>query len=302
MDELDWNDLKIFIVIAESTSLRKAAQTIGCSQPTLGRHLNGLEATLGLTLVHRHARGISLTPDGQMLMQHASYVRDSVQQLRVQSAQRQREIKGRVVINATDALGLQVLPTVLAPLHEKYPQIDVHLKLDHWSSDVLQGDVDIAIRMYQPTQASLIGRLAAKAPLAVYGGVTGATATCPEVEHVSALRSWPWLSFCDETIHKTIFKRIGLPLEHLHVPYRCDAISGLMQACKMGIGLGIFQTHIARHEPDLRLICQLPQQTLPLWLVTNEQARQSPHIRVMLDGLFEGLASYYSDTNEETLS
>ena len=69
-DNFDWNQAKVFLVVAESGSFSAAARTLSMSQPTVGRQIAALESSLKLTLFERHGKELQLTQSGTLLFQH----------------------------------------------------------------------------------------------------------------------------------------------------------------------------------------------------------------------------------------
>lgn len=145
MDDL--NALAIFVSVAECGSYTKAAKAAGLPKSTVSRQVARLERELNAPLLHRSTRAISLTDQGQRLYDRARLalidLRGSVTEFR----ERQTRVTGTVRISATSAFGQRVVAPLLCSLMRREPDLRIDLQLSDARSDIVQGGIDIAVRM-----------------------------------------------------------------------------------------------------------------------------------------------------------
>ncbi len=167
-ESLDWTHLQSFIAVAEHGSLSGAARALGGSQPTMGRHVAALEAALGVRLFDRTAGGLALTPTGADLLDHAGPMGQAANRVALAAQGRSEAIAGTIRLTASEIVATYVLPGILAELHQLEPEIQIELVASDRTENLLRRDADIAVRMYQPTQADVIARKVAELPIGIY--------------------------------------------------------------------------------------------------------------------------------------
>ena len=155
---MDWDKLRIFQAAADAGSFTHAGETLGLSQSAVSRQVGALEADLGAPLFHRHARGLILTEQGEMLL---GAVRDVVLKL---DAVRSRLIDSRekphgdLRVTTTLGLGANWLAPRLGEFVELYPEVKLQLLLSDDDLDLGMREADVALRLREPMQPDLIRR------------------------------------------------------------------------------------------------------------------------------------------------
>ncbi|MCB1507635.1 MAG: LysR family transcriptional regulator [Hyphomicrobiaceae bacterium] len=155
---MDWDKLRIFHAAAEAGSFTHAGETLGMSQSAISRQVSALEADLGLSLFHRHARGLILTEQGELLFRTAREVLLKLQSVRSRLADAKDEPEGVLRVTTTLGLGSTWLTARLREFLDLYPKIQLDLILDDEELDLSMREADVAIRLRQPTQPDLIQR------------------------------------------------------------------------------------------------------------------------------------------------
>ena len=149
-------------------SLSGAARALGVTQPTVGRHIAALEQALGLVLFTRSQQGLLPTEAALALRSYAEAMGHSAAAL-VRAADSQGDgVRGTVRVSASEVMGVEVLPPLLAQLQAEHPALTVELVLSNRVHDLLQREADIAIRMTEPRQDALIARRLGAIPLGLY--------------------------------------------------------------------------------------------------------------------------------------
>lgn len=126
--EPDWSDLHLFLAIAETGSLTKAAQRLNTTQPTVSKRLDELEAKLGVMLVVRSLSGVSLTDEGRIVADNAASMSRLVRQVTQSVSMRDRAAAGKVTLACPDALATYVLAPALAGFQRAFPNIRLEVR------------------------------------------------------------------------------------------------------------------------------------------------------------------------------
>ena len=165
---MDWDKLRIFYAVANAKSFTHAGETLHLSQSAISRQISGLEDSLGLTLFHRHARGLILTEQGEILYKAAHQVHGAVTQASDMMKAAKGTPTGVLKVNATVALGETVIAPLVQKFHEAYPDIHLDLILSDTPVDLAMREADVAIRLSEPRQPDLIRRFLFSAHVHLY--------------------------------------------------------------------------------------------------------------------------------------
>jgi len=136
-DADDWEHYRTFLGVLEHASLSAAARALGLAQPTVGRHVAALEKSLGLSLFTRSPSGLLPTEAALELRRHAEAMRSHAAALRRTAAGSGGSIAGSVRVSASEVVGIEVLPPILARLQAEHPRLAVELVLSNRVQDLL---------------------------------------------------------------------------------------------------------------------------------------------------------------------
>ena len=153
---MDWDKLRIFHAVADAGSLTHAGDVLHLSQSAVSRQIRALEESLDATLFHRHARGLILTEQGELLFEATHAMRKRLDAASARIRDSEDEVYGELRVTTTTGFGSLWLAPRLAHLYEKYPDLNVDLMLEERVLDLPMREADVAIRMKEPSQADLI--------------------------------------------------------------------------------------------------------------------------------------------------
>lgn len=285
----DWSLVRSFLAVLEHGSLLAAARQLQSSQPTIGRHVAELEIQLGVTLFDRTGRGLVPTEAALRLAASARTMQSGADQLARSVEGADRSISGTVRITASQPVSCYVLPPLLAQMRLSLPDVQVELVASNAVSNLLRREADIAIRMVQPEQATVIARRVGKVALR-------ACAHQDYLRRRSAPRQPTDLlnhdliggDRNDETLKG--FAAAGLLVGKEQFAFRTDDLIVVWQAVKAGLGIGFVSEHLLRTDPAVvPLLPKLKIQPLPVWLVVHKEIRTSKRIRAVYDFLADAL-------------
>ena len=155
---MDWDKLKVFHAAAEAGSFTHAGEQLGLSQSAVSRQVSALEQELAVALFHRHARGLILTEQGELLYRTAHEVFMKLEAARTKLTDSREKPHGELKVQTTVGLGVHWLTPRLGEFLELYPDIRITLMTTEQELDLAMREADVAIRLRLPTQPDLIQR------------------------------------------------------------------------------------------------------------------------------------------------
>jgi DNA-binding transcriptional LysR family regulator len=155
---MDWDKLRIFHAVAEAGSFTHAGETLNLSQSAVSRQISSLEESLGVTLFHRHARGLLLTEQGELLHKTARDIFGKLSMIEGQISDSKQLPEGPMRITVAEFIGSTWLAPRLGKLREDHPDIQLTVLLDDRILNLSMREADAAIRLYKPEQPDLIQR------------------------------------------------------------------------------------------------------------------------------------------------
>lgn len=285
--------IRTFHAVAKHGSLLAASRHLGLTQPTVGRHIDLLEESLGLSLFTRGRDGMRLTGKGADLVSTADeLISDAVEFERLATGLEEK-IEGVVRLSANQIFGNLLLPGIVAKLMSDYPEIEIEMVVSNEVSNLLQRDADIAIRLFRPTQNDLIARKLMDLPMGLFAD-DSYLAHHPEPNSPSDLRQHVLIGYDRNPSLIAAYKAAGLDLVPGEFAFRCDSDIAGINAVRSGIGIGPLHAGMAARWPSVRRV--LPGIAVPhleLWLACHADVRHNKRVRLVMDYLAEQLKTPY---------
>ncbi len=289
---IGWELYRSFLGVLKHGSLSGAARALGVAQPTIGRHVAALEKSLGLVFFNRSQTGFLPTEAAQSLRMYAESLQSTVAALERTAASQGSGVSGAVRITASDVIGVEVLPPIIARLRVQHPDLAVELALTDRVQDLIGREADIAVRMMRPRQELLIARRVGRIMVGLhahqdYLSRRGTPKSLVDLEN-HALIGFDETTPFNRSAGKTFsaWRREAFAM-------RTDNNLAQLALIRSGAGIGVCQTAIARR--DDKIVRILPRQVaLPLetWITMHQDLRNSPRCRVTFDALVEGLEQH----------
>ncbi len=289
-NNFDWALVRSFLAALEQGSLLGAARVIQASQPTIGRHIAELESQLGVVLFERTGRGLLPTETALRLADAARAMEAGAHQLaRSVSGADSAGVAGTVRITASQPVACYLLPPLLAQMRLALPQVQVALVASNAVSNLLRREADIAVRMVQPDQATLVAKRVGKVSLSACAhqdylrrrGMPRQPTDLLAHELVGADRN--------EDILKG-FAAMGYPVTREHFAFRTDDLIASWQAVRNGLGVGFMADYLIRTDSAVvPLLPMLKIPPLPVWLAVHREIRTSRRIRAVYDFLAQAI-------------
>ncbi len=285
----DWNQARAFLATVEEGSLSAAARQLGLTQPTLGRQVAALEATLDVTLFERIGKSLVLTESGLELLDHVRAMFDAANRVSLTASGQSQAIEGRIRITASDVMSAYILPKALKKLRKIAPLMDIDVVAVNDIQNLQLREADIAIRHVRPEQPDLIAKLigdgaahfyASKSYLRKHGRPTSK----------SDLSSHSFIGFGDNQRMVDTLNQMGMSLTPSN--FRVGSKNGLVawELARSGMGIVIMSDKVGEPSKDMeRLLPEMDPMLFPIWLIAHRELHTSRRVRVAYDLLADFL-------------
>ena len=291
---MDWDKLRIFHAVADAGSLTHAGETLHLSQSAVSRQIRALEESLKTTLFHRHARGLILTEQGELLFDATQAMQKRVDAATARIHDSEEEVFGELRVTTTAGCGALWLAPRLTKLYEKYPELNIDLMLEERVLDLPMREADVAIRMKEPSQADLIRKRLMSVRMRLYAS--------PEY---LASRGEPQ-TIEDMADHRLICQNprsaqvsAGMQLiQHLmaydiQTTLTVNNYFGVLQAVISNLGIGVLPDYIIEDFPRIvRVLPDIESVEVPVFLAYPEELRQSKRVGAFRDFVQEEIIAH----------
>ena len=288
---ISWELYRSFLAVLTEGSLSGAARALAVAQPTVGRHIAALERSLGTPLFTRSQTGLSPLESALSLRTYAEAMSNSVAALERAASSQGPGVRGVVRVTASEVIGVEVLPPIIAHLREQHPELQVELALSNKVQDLLQREADIAVRMTRPTQELLIARRIGHVAVGLHAARQyvkrhGAPVTSAD------LRRHSLIGFDQPTAFIRVAGKSFPALQREASAMRADSDLAQLALIRSGAGIGFCQVPIGKRDGLVRVLPKQFTLQLDTWIAMHEDLRNSPRCRVTFDALVDGLREH----------
>jgi DNA-binding transcriptional LysR family regulator len=289
--DIHWSLLHTFLAVLDKGSLVAAASSTGLSQPTLGRHIDSLEAQLGVSLFERAGRGLQPTQAAHAIAPLVRQMETAANELMMMLKQSASQHQGTVRISCSRDVAAYCLPKLLPELKAAQPQIQIEIIASNEQSNLLRREADIALRLTRPTQAALITKKLGDLPFGVYAhsrylALHGTPAVPADLLNHTLIG----FDSVDHIIQG--FAKEGFTINASQFAMRTDDTVTYWETVRSGFGIGFMASHIAAQDPQVRQVLPaMPLPSLPVWLTTHREVHGNANIRWVYDFLTQRFMS-----------
>ena len=289
---IGWELYRSFLGVLKEGSLSGAARALGVTQPTVGRHIAALEKSLKLVLFTRSPTGLLPTEAALALQTHAESMESTAAALERTAASQGAGIRGVVRITASDVIGVEVLPTVLARLHHEHPDLKIELVLTNRVQDLLRREADIAVRMTPPRQETLIARRIGRIEVGLHASRQYLAAQGTP-GNIAELAQHTLIGFDQETAFIRSARKALPVMSREKFSLRTDSDLAQLALIRAGAGIGACQVPIAKRSDTLvRVLQRQVAFYLETWITMHEDLRNRPSCHVTFEALVSGLQQH----------
>ncbi|ARC88459.1 LysR family transcriptional regulator [Rhodovulum sp. MB263] len=286
---MDWDKLRIFYAVADAGSLTHAGESLHLSQSAVSRQIRALEESLGSTLFHRHARGLILTEQGELLFDATSAMARRLDTAVARIRDSVEEVFGELRVTTTTGFGSLWLAKRLPILYQRYPELKIDLMLEEQVLDLPMREADVAIRMKEPSQADLIRLRLMNIKMRLYAtrSYLEARGTPATPEDLSDHRL-----ICQNTSSAQVAAgaRLVRELMTYNIPSTLTVNNyfGVLQAVLNGLGIGVLPDYVTEDHPHLvRVLDDIESHDVPVFLAYPEELRASRRIAAFREFITE---------------
>jgi DNA-binding transcriptional LysR family regulator len=289
----DWDLWRSFIAVMEAGSLSGAARTLGIAQPTVGRHIEALEAALeGGPLFTRSPGGLRPTRAAQALAPHARAMATAADTLVRTASGDADDVRGAVRLTASEIAAVEILPPILTEFRETWPLVDIELVASNRLEDLLHRDADIAVRMARPTQDALFGRRVGSINL-VFHAHRSYLQKHGEPRTMDELRSHTLLGYDRVRILPAALGKLDFEVTNDIFALRTDSEPTQLAMLRAGFGIAACQRQIGARDPNLVPLLEGQFDfDMEVWVVMHEDLKTDRRLRLLFDHLVAGLKAY----------
>ena len=292
---MDWDKLRVFHAVAEAGSFTHAGERLNLSQSAVSRQISSLEESLDVPLFHRHARGLILTEQGELLLKTAHTVLDQLARAEILLTESKEKVRGPLKVTTTVGLGSVWLTPRIRKFLDLYPEVELSLVIDDSELDLGMREADIAIRVTAPRQPDLVQRHLMVIRFHIYATpdylkrkgtpqtladldshdlIIYGTSTRPPIPNIN------WIMTVGDP--KPGERRAVLRVNNQYAIYR---------AVRSGLGLALLPDYIVDGDPNLvTVLPDIQGPTADAYFVYAEELRHSKRVAAFRDFLLEEVA------------
>lgn len=290
---MDWDKLRIFHAVAKAGSFTHASEMLHSSQSAVSRQISSLEETLGVALFHRHARGLILTEQGEMLYETAREIAQKLGRIEGRIGDSKTLGEGPLIVTMPDFVGSTLLAPKIAQFRDAHPHIQLTILFDDRILNLGMREADCALRLHKPEQQNLIQRhltslkflpCASHEYLKEYG----------EPEDITSLQNHRFIGYPEKAAAP--YNHPNWFLEAIDCDPTSDnvmlinSLLSILRATESNAGISALPDYIIHESPHLKpILPQIKRDDVRMYFVYPEERRNSKRIAIFRDFLVENI-------------
>ena len=291
---MDWDKLRIFHAVADAGSLTHAGDVLQLSQSAVSRQIRALEESLDTILFHRHARGLILTEQGELLFDATRTMTRTLESAAARIRDAEDEVYGELRVTTTTGFGTLFLAPRLPALYAQYPDLKIDLMLEERVLDLPMREADVAIRMKEPSQADLIRKRLMTVNMRLYASTEYLRANgTPQI--LDDLADFRLISQNISSQQVSVGAQLirELTARPLRSSFTVNNYFGVLQAVLNHLGIGVLPDYVSEDFPDLvHVLPDVASGDIPVFLAYPEELRHSRRISAFREFVVEEIVAY----------
>ena len=291
---MDWDKLRIFHAVADVGSLTHAGDVLHLSQSAVSRQIRALEESLNVTLFHRHARGLILTEQGELLYDATSNMSKRLEAAEARIRDSEDEVFGELRVTTTTGFGTLWLAPRIRRLYDQYPDLKIDLILEERVLDLPMREADVAIRMKEPSQADLVRRRLMNTNMRFYATQKyldkhGTPKDYNDLENHRIISQ----SLSSRQVNESVAWMKPLLSRDHKSHLTINNYFGVLQAVLHDTGIGVMPGYVIDEVPELiRVLPEEESKEIPVFLAFPEELRHSKRVQAFRDFVLEEIKSH----------
>ncbi len=292
---MEWDKLRVFHTVALAQSFTRAGELLNLSQSAISRQIGALEEHLQVALFHRHARGLLLTEQGEILFKTVSDILTRLSAAENALLETRERPRGPLKITAPIAFGTMWVTPLMQEFNEHYPEITVTLLVDDRELDLTMREADVAIRLFPARHPDLVQKQLTSLTNSLYASneYLRANGVPRKAEELSKhkLISYPEdvrLPFAEVN---WVLKSGGKAQEERRSSFKINSLVGIQKAVEAGLGIAGLPDYMAQALPGVtRVLPELKGPVTEVYFIYPMELRHSKRISVFRDFLLRKMA------------
>ena len=278
--DLDWEDVRYFIALAQHGSLAATARALRVNHATVARRVTNLETLLGHSLFDRRAAGYVLTAQGKAALDGAVAMDEGALAV-LQRRDSNPEINGLVRLTAARALADAFITDRLGGLKERYPALDLEMISRARVMSLARRETDIALRLGSPKDSELVGRKV--------GGIGFGFYASPRYRDELETGQLPsMIGFDDDSSFIFEASWLARQFHNYRFGFRTNSQTAQVAAARAGYGVALLPRYLASQDRKLvEVSLGEPVPVREVWLLVRRDQAKAPRIRAVADYLVD---------------
>lgn len=288
--QLNWDKLRIFHAVAEAGSFTHAMEALNISQSAISRQISTLEESLGVSVFHRHARGLLLTEQGELLLESTRDVYRKLSMLESQISDTKTEAAGPLRVTVAGFLGSTWMAPKINEFRRLYPKLKLTFMLDNKVYDLGMREADAAIRLYEPLDPGLVKRKIAEIHFGIYASQeyleeSGIPKSAKDLkDHI--LVGYPTSVPQPHKHTGWLFDTAGVDQSSDNHVLEINSMYAILQTVACGTGIACLPHFMAQEDKRLvPILPKLPPPKIDVFFVYPEERRNATRISIFRDFL-----------------
>lgn len=280
---MKWDDIKVFIAVADAGSTLAASKALGVNQTTVSRRIDALESATGLTLFHRDLAGYRLTATGRELIAVCRPTLGLFQQILVKAEGLARQDAEHIRLTGpAETINHWVYP-ILNRFRQKHPDVVMEVDTSEAQVDLHSGDFDLAVRLTDAIEdENLIARRIAAVPWGVY------CSRAYETRHgaprdITEAAAHDAVHYADRVASRIQpIRWLGQYLDEARIKLRVSSVPGMVTALRSGDAIGVLPKVVGDNTPELVPCFRHEELRHNCWVVASPEAHKRPLVRACM--------------------
>jgi DNA-binding transcriptional LysR family regulator len=291
---MDWDKLRTFHIVAEAGSFTHAGAVLDLSQSAVSRQISALEESLDVKLFHRHARGLVLTENGELLSNTAKDIFGKLSMVEARLADNTNTPSGTIRITAPGFLGSSWLVPRIPKLREKYPDLQISLMLDNRILNLSMREADAAIRLYKPDQNDLAYTALGKINFHICGSKNyfkkhGKPESAKDLKK-HTLVGYPQNAVLPYEDPNWLFRKANISINNNTNVFQVNSLFGIHEAVRNGLGLAALPDYLINDAPEMETcLDNITPPPVDIYFVYAEERKNSTRIKVLQEFLLDSV-------------
>lgn len=289
---MDWDKLRIFYAVAKAGSFTAAGNSLNLSQSAVSRQISTLENSLETTLFHRHARGLILTEQGEILAEAARDMHAKLSLLEGKLTDTKELAEGPLTITVSDFIGSTWLAPQLAEFREAYPDIQLTILFEDRILNLGMREADAAIRLQQSKSGDLVQEHLAEIHFHIcaskeYLERNGRPSSVDDLKN-HTLIAFPKDTFAPFTDPNWIFEMAKIDVEHDYNVIMMNSMYAIHKAVKVGAGIAVLPDYLIHDADHLEVVFpDLERPSVDMYFTYPSARSSSKRVAALRDFLLE---------------